>query len=207
MLLKLQHVRSRVRMPCLFVPDSILNCHNSPPEVLSSALDHVCGQWWVADPAARCNYQYIWSQMKSLRQDLSCQNIRNGLTIRVYEAHARIAAEVRDMNEFNQCQTQLRQLYRNVNPAKNAPQAHDRIDSTDETQLWTKEAPDVVGHPTEFLAYRILYYMVAASNGDLQRAIAATTRHERHNKFVHTALRYVLAPRRKCSVSSSPRKS
>lgn len=58
------------------------------------------------------------------------QRITNDLTIRVYETHARIALEQADLDQFNQCQTQLHYLYK-----------------TNETG----------GNRTEFQAYKILY--------------------------------------------------
>lgn len=66
-----------------------------------------------------------------MRQDLTVQRIKNEFTVEVYEIHARIALEAKDLGEYNQCQSMLRQLY--------------------ELGLG--------GHPLEFLSYRIMYLL------------------------------------------------
>ena len=68
------------------------------------------------------------------------------LTVEVYESHARVALESRDLNEYNQCQTQLKQLYSTLKIKKN-----------------TK-----FGSEMEFIAYRILYYVYLQGNKKYQ---------------------------------------
>ena len=106
------------------------------------------------------NYSYICDQFKSLRQDLTIQHIRNDFTVNVYEIHARIALEKGDLGEYNQCQTQLRALY----------------------------SQKLGGHPTEFKAYRILYFIHTCNRTDMNDVLADLTPAEKKEPAVKHAL-------------------
>mmetsp|Transcript_29087 Transcript_29087/g.39971 ORF Transcript_29087/g.39971 Transcript_29087/m.39971 type:complete len:569 (+) Transcript_29087:179-1885(+) len=103
-----------------------------PEAVLRKAIQMLKKKW----SEETVEYIYMCSQLKSIRQDLTVQHIRNDLTVHVYETHARVALECKDMNEYNQCQTQLKQLY----------------------------ASGLKGCEMEFVAYRILYYVYLLGN-------------------------------------------
>lgn len=106
------------------------------------------------------NYGYICDQFKSLRQDLTVQHIKNEFTVNVYEIHARIALEKGDLGEYNQCQTQLRALY----------------------------SQNLGGHPTEFKAYRILYFLHTCNRTDMNDVLADLTLAEKKNSAIKHAL-------------------
>lgn len=106
------------------------------------------------------NYGYICDQFKSLRQDLTVQHIQTEFTVNVYEIHARIALEKGDLGEYNQCQTQLRALY----------------------------SQNLGGHPTEFKAYRILYFLHTCNRTDMNDVLADLTPAEKENSAVKHAL-------------------
>ncbi|MCJ1253754.1 Leukocyte receptor cluster (LRC) member 8 [Lignoscripta atroalba] len=106
------------------------------------------------------NYSYICDQFKSLRQDLTVQHIKNDFTVNVYEIHARIALEKGDLGEYNQCQTQLRTLY----------------------------SQNLGGHPTEFKAYRILYFIHTCNRTDMNDVLADLTPAEKQEPAVKHAL-------------------
>ena len=106
------------------------------------------------------NYSYICDQFKSLRQDLTVQHIKNEFTVNVYEIHARIALEKGDLGEYNQCQTQLRALY----------------------------SQHLGGHPTEFKAYRILYFLHTCNRTDMNDVLADLTPAEKRDVAVKHAL-------------------
>jgi SAC3 family protein LENG8/THP3 len=106
------------------------------------------------------NYAYICDQFKSLRQDLTVQHIKNEFTVNVYEIHARIALEKGDLGEYNQCQTQLRALYRQK----------------------------LGGHPMEFKAYRILYFIHTCNRTDMNDVLSELTPADKKDPAVKHAL-------------------
>lgn len=126
-----------------------------PLPVLEQAFAFVIQKW-----NKEHNYGYTCDQLKSIRQDLTVQRIKNEFTVNVYQRHARIALELGDLGEYNQCQTQLRALFRQ----------------------------NLGGKPFEFLAYRILYFIYTNNRTDMNAVLAELTDADRDAPEVKHAL-------------------
>ncbi|KAL2609397.1 hypothetical protein R1flu_027970 [Riccia fluitans] len=124
-----------------------------PEEVLRKALAMV--------QSTSKSYLYRWEQLRSIRQDLTVQRIRDELTVQVYETHARMALEAGDLPEYNQCQTQLKGLY----------------------------AEGIKGCSNEFAAYSLLYIIFNHGNSrELLSSMARLSKEARKDGAVKHAL-------------------
>ena len=137
---------------------------------------------------AKKNRDYLWycSQLKAIRQDCTVQRIQNAFTVDVYETHARIALAEKDLNEYNQCQTRLKELYQRFCLGKD-------IDA-DETE-------QALQFQNEFIAYRLLYYVVLTteshkhgSSSDMFKIMLSLT----HQQLEDPIIKYALAVREAC---------
>ncbi|KAG0574322.1 hypothetical protein KC19_VG254300 [Ceratodon purpureus] len=124
-----------------------------PKDVLRRALEMV--------KCTTKSYLFKCEQLKSIRQDLTVQRIRDEFTVEVYETHARMALEATDLPEYNQCQTQLKSLY----------------------------GEGIKGCSNEFAAYSFLYILFNCGNSrDLLSAMSRLTQDGRRNDVVKHAL-------------------
>lgn len=127
-----------------------------PLPVLKLALKMLKDKWRVG-----ADYGYICDQFKSLRQDMTVQRIKSDFTVQVYEIHARIAIEKGDLGQYNQCQTQLKDLY----------------------------AMGLAGSELEFLAYRLLYLIHCRNKQAINQFMGNLSEEQRSNDTVEHALK------------------
>ncbi|KAG6895524.1 hypothetical protein C0992_000846 [Termitomyces sp. T32_za158] len=126
-----------------------------PYAVLQKTLLELKKRW-----REKCSYNWICSQFKSLRQDLTVQRIKNDFTVQVYEIHARMALESGDMVEYNQCQATLKTLY----------------------EL------GIQGKVEEFTAYRILMLLHGRNRSELNLFVGQLTPRQKADSAVRHAL-------------------
>ncbi|WPK25133.1 hypothetical protein PUMCH_002436 [Australozyma saopauloensis] len=110
-----------------------------PQSVLELSLKFVVDNYRNSNK----QYNYINDQLKAIRQDLTVQHIKNTFAIKVYEVHGRIAIENSDLGEFNQCLSQLRNLY----------------NSSKEEELYMQTY--------EFQCYSVLYFLITGNNAGI----------------------------------------
>jgi hypothetical protein len=106
------------------------------------------------------DYNYICEQLKSIRQDLTVQSLKNDFTVEVYETHARLSLKYKDITEYNQCQTQLISLY-------------------DE---------GFEGCKFEFTAYHILYLIYSNEIIDLTKLLLTLSDEMKSHRFIKYTL-------------------
>jgi len=151
------------------------------------------------------NREYDWycSQFKALRQDLTVQRIQNAFAVDVYETHAKVALEEDDINEYNQSQTQLKELYdlidnggsalgRGRNSSSGGKQQQSKGKQRREREENRREA---LKHRNEFIAYRIIYYVFLSGNrkyeggsSDIFKIMLQLTPEQRKDECIHHAL-------------------
>lgn len=94
--------KAYLRLTALPNPDDV-----RPEHILKLSLQNVKNK--ARDGADYVNY--LCDQLKAIRQDLTIQKIKNDFAIDIYETHARLALENKDLHEYSQCQNKLFELY------------------------------------------------------------------------------------------------
>lgn len=134
-----------------------------PAAILIQAFNQLMQKYKIG-----AKYTYICDQFKAIRQDLTVQLIENEFTVKVYEAHARIAIENNDLGEFNQCQSVLQKLY--------------------ELQHITHSASRL-----EFMSYGILYYLFTKNFDSITAIKLKLSQRDRVDSYIAPALEIIKA--------------
>ncbi len=155
-----------------------------PLEVLRKALQMVKKKWLDTR-----DYNYVCDQLKSIRQDITVQCLRNAFTVHVYETHARIALENGDTSEFNQCQSQLRALYceKDVGDCENRCEF---IGYLILYQIFAKNESGKFFYPTFTLSFpKNLIHILLPPTIDLQNVLHSLSKEDKEHEVISHALR------------------
>jgi len=132
------------------------------------------------------SYTWFCSQLKAVRQDLVVQRIFNNFAVETYEMHAKIALQENDLNEYNQSQTQLKDLYSLL--------SNQGLQQEGNRQILGME------HENEFVAYRIIYFIFLTGNqkydggsSDLLKIMSSLSYNQRQDLAIIHALKVRVA--------------
>lgn len=132
-----------------------------PERILVQSLAMVKQKWQTKAK----DWEWTCDQLKAIRQDLRVQNIRNQFTVNVYEIHARLCIENKDIVEFNQCQNLLL--------------------GTD--GLYQENATSSA-HVMEFTAYRVLLSLYQANAATQSKILSEIPANDKKNPTIKHAL-------------------
>ena len=151
-----------------------------PQPILAKHLKNLKKSWRKGriHKGTQRDYNWYCSQFKALRQDLTVQRIFNAFAVDVYETHAKIALEEDDINEYNQSQTQLKELYDSI-------YGHENEEGNE----------GALKNMNEFVSYRIIYYVFLSGNkkyeggsSDVLKIINKLSAEQRSDPFIHHSL-------------------
>jgi hypothetical protein len=151
-----------------------------PQPVLAKHLRNLKKSWKKGRVHKEIQRDYNWycSQFKAIRQDLTVQRIFNAFAVDVYETHAKVALEEDDINEYNQSQTQLKELYDSI-------RGHENEEGNE----------GALRNMNEFVAYRIIYYVFLSGNkkyeggsSDVLKIIHKLSPEQRSDPFIQHSL-------------------
>ena len=149
-----------------------------PLPILVKSLAHIKSQYIKFE-----DFEWANEQLKSVRQDLTVQHIRNNFALSVYETHARLLLEHGDLDEFHQCQTMIQSL---ISPAskldpstESSYQIGEDFQSTCiELNEWEDCLQQSNDAADEFYAYGLLYNLVQCSWGEMTRLLSTRQKKE-----------------------------
>ncbi|CAG9315436.1 unnamed protein product [Blepharisma stoltei] len=127
-----------------------------PEPILRKALAWFKDRWRRKE----IKYEYFSDQLRSIRQDLTVQGIKDKFTVEVYQVHTRLALEAGDLDQCISCMSRLFELY-------------------DE---------GLSGKQAEFTAYRIIYFSLQQLYIQLEKCLKKLSVADKETEEIKHAL-------------------